>query len=604
MSGITIGGIDWTEPLLEFGTISSGKVPQISVLDILRQFHIPSPNEKSHVIALLAFEEHEAAELASQIQISKSDLQSLEARKHCIDNRIKELRHSISSIRRVPFEIWEEILSLNCTCGDARYVLEVRGPTERDTRAPCACRWKLPAYPLSQLSYRWRELVKNVPRLWSRVSINLDGFPAPLRPLVEMYGQHSQGQPVDMRLTAGTSWDPRRGNYPEPCIETFRSLSTVLPQCQTLDILLPSGFLQRALFSSQPFSEWTPSFPYLTHLTLRTEPDALSSQMRRFWDAMRAAPNLGHVTLSVMPGLVDVLPSAQLVSLEITRVTETRRRNLGPILSHCPSLSVLRLRYLDPIEVDAHSPAVISVPSLRELDVAVMQFPDKLSPLFERFTFRSLRNLRISLTTPDGGLGWITKTAAWSSTFITSFQRSAYSIDQMTLDFSSPKVFPDGVPPLLPVIRAACNVKRLDIRWSETRVYPPLTQISPIFDLIHHFDIRTDYHLGRRTIAPKLEELMIKDEVLRNPRPDTVRAILDMVESRIGGAGSSCGGALQRFQMVYGPRAASKDPQEYGSLRYSAVLPDSPTAQNVRRLEVIKSQGVRCEITECEAPSP
>ncbi|KAL0574574.1 hypothetical protein V5O48_007386 [Marasmius crinis-equi] len=585
---ITIGGVEWKEPLLELRPVSTGETSQISTLDVLRQFHVPSPDEKGHVIALIAVEERAVVQLEASATGVQPDSHALEVHKVSLTNRIKELRHVISAVRRLPFEVLELILSLICECGQLRGIFEF---TSGDTKAPCDCRRKMPGYPLSQVSLCWNKAVEHEARLWSRMFVNFDRFPAQMRPLLETYIRNARDYPLKIRLFGGNAgaaagWD------------TFHLLFSRFPQCKQLDLNLSQWFIQVA------FPPFQPSVPGLgctfTHLTNLTVPGMTMDKPRWFWDAVRSAPNLKHVSMRgaipVQPSVAEILPYAQLTSLQIKQLTETPQNNLTMLFPRCTSLKVLKIGYFDPLKLEESEVAtVIEMPCLEELEIGVnfpRQFPDHLNPIFSRFAFPSLRILKVS------PVSRISKIREWPVRFAPSFERSATSIERISLDFDGPNLPPsEEEHPLLPIIRAARNVKRLDIRWKVTSQYGYAYDWSPVLDLVKHFNLRMP---GNQGLAPHLEEFFIQDEVLLRLQEFNVLRILEMVESRAA--------TLKTFEMIYGPPPETKESESSGvrdsAIHYQSGYMDWSSAENARRIEDIRNQGVRFTVEQGNRPRP
>ncbi|KAL0579649.1 hypothetical protein V5O48_002345 [Marasmius crinis-equi] len=606
---IVVNGIQYGEPLLELRPLSSGETPLVTAFDILRNFHFPSPSEKSYVLALIEIEEHELSRLEFQIGISQANrrrlcrqswtpsysealasitttLDSLAPQKARYEARVKELRHLISSFHEVPLEIWEEIFALACTCPATRYAT---GDDDNNKKKACECEWKPLAYRFGQLSHRCRTIAKNVPRLWSRFTVNLVDFTA--RPLLDSCLENADGSPLSMRISSRYSHHGIK-----PCMDTFQLLFSKIPQCRKLSLrLVPDSLFESAFSSSQP-PTWT--LEHLTSFTFSTtvNSDVTTNGTRWFWDAIRSAPRLTHFStyhmLPLKSGLADMLPYAQLTSLDITKLTETpQSRSLSQLLPRCTSLRTLRLGYLDPLNASPASMGVV-VPSLRELEVGVMKFPDQVAPLFGRFTFPVLQSLKISLVaTLINDRGWISKMEEWSPDFIPSFELSSAHIEQLSFDFENPQFQTADARPFLPLIRAAHNVRRLDfdLRVTSKRY----DGSSPILILLGHFDA---HHPENQNLAPKLEKVVIRDEITRGLGAESVSALLDMIESRTMNS-------LETFEMIYGPAPDPMQPQPRGlTFHYGPNFIDGATPENVARLQQIRNTGVRCVIEMAEPP--
>ncbi|KAL0579650.1 hypothetical protein V5O48_002346 [Marasmius crinis-equi] len=640
---IVVGGVEYKEPSLELRPLSSGELPTITVIDILRGFHILTPSERSHVLMLISIEEmaltttnlelqnaedyrnrlrthlrkyafQEPKAFPHSMDAVRSTIDSLASQKPRIESRIKELRHLISPIRKVPLEIWENIFAMNCTCYGTRRAFE----TDIDALAPCNCAWKPPAYPLAHISHGWRELLRSVPRSWAQLTVHLGGFPVHLRPILDSCLENAGEHPLSIRLrdrfqpSVQMDTDSRA-----PCTDTFGLMFSKIPQCRKLKFDFDGhSFFDTAFSLSQP-PDWT-----LYHLTSFTSNIDLNvtDRTRWFWDAIRAAPYLTHVSTHSMLPLTsrsELLPYAQLTSLEIDRLEETAERSLIKLLPRCSSLKTLKLGYFVPLASEVGTIACV-VSSLEELDITVRRFPDHMISLFEQFRFPSLRNLKITLKSLDEQ-GRTTRTSDWPPHFLPFFQLSSRAIEEFSFAFENPHVAtPDDVPPFLPLIRAAPNVKHVNIwlRCVSFRLLPEFYHDNSItLDLIAHLGAqpRGADPQTQNFLAPLLETLTIRDESLLELSPVNLGAILNMIESRVSRTTQNL---LKSYELVYGPLLArqrkyldfaytgSKWPHRHPNRSRFGFELDGVnwafTPQNIARLEHIRSSGIRCVIERFE----
>ncbi|KAK1219075.1 hypothetical protein PQX77_018224 [Marasmius sp. AFHP31] len=642
---ITVNGVDWDEPALELRPLSMALPSQITPLDIIRQFHDPSPRETSHILALIAIEEQDASNLRKHIRPLQSRLDAMILDKRRItlqpfgsdelleleriqrelntlfsyDQRIMELRHLVSAVRRVPFDLWERIFSLASACDSdccqTFSIVNARAPDddEGDPQPQCTCAWKFPAASLSQVCTRWRMHARGIPRFWSRFSINLDDFPACFQPLLEFYKRTAQDQeyPLEIRLVAKCGDSTWEDLLPVPRVPPAkRAFDTLLPifsQCQLLDLTLAPEFIHSTL-DSPPTSGWEAVFPVLTTFALRLGYSGSQTfdQNRWFWDAIRSgAPNLRNVTISELPSLqpeITVLPYTQLTSLDVERLSELPSRSLRKLLPLCTSLEKLKIGSYDPAEGPGTGLPTVEAPTLRELDVTVMQFPDQLVPLFREHKFPHLQTLKISLRSSQVSFkrcSWVSKRDNWDPGFLDYLGASVRSLERLSFDLDNPQI-PDGALPVLPIIRVSTAVKWLDLRLGlgpEPMHYP-----NVVIDLLENFKLRTDLDPGepealeRRRLVPRLEKLSIRDEWLLLPSNGNVQVMLDVVESRMrGGVGL---GRLEVFEMIYGPSPPAANLHSPYELHYSAL--EDAVDRAAQRIEKIRERGAVCVVKRAD----
>ncbi|KAL0061383.1 hypothetical protein AAF712_011783 [Marasmius tenuissimus] len=644
---ITVNGVDWDEPSLELRPLSMTLPSQITPLDIIRQFHDPSTRETSHILALIAIEEQDASIVRKQIQPLQSRLNALISDKRrstlqpfgsnelleleriqrelntlfSYDQRIMELRHIVSVVRRVPFDLWERIFSLASACDRDNCptfsVVKARAPEddEGDPQPRCTCAWKFPGASLSQVCTRWRMHVGGIPRLWSRFSINLDEFPARLQPLLEFYKRtvQDQGHPLEMRLVATRSVSTWGQILPVPNVppakRAIETLLAIFSQCRLLNLNLAHDFIRSAL-NSPPTSGWKAVSPALTTFALRLGyPGSQNFDRNRWlWDAIRTgAPNLRNVTISELHNFqpeLTVLPYHQLTSLDVDRLSELPSRNLRKLLPLCTSLEKLEIGYYDPPEGPGTGLPAVEVPTLRELNVTVMQFPDQLVPLFREHTFPHLRTLKISLRSSQASFrhsSWVSKRDNWDSGFLDHLRASVRSLERLSFDLDNPQI-PDGSLPVLPIIRVCTAVKWLDLRLG-LGPEPMHHRNAVVIDLLQKFKLRTDLDPGepealeRRSLVPRLEKLSIRDEWLQQPTNGDVQLMLDVLESRMrGGVGL---GRLEAFEMIYGPSPpAKKKSQSPYELHY--VAREDTVGRADQRIRNIRERGAACVIERAD----
>ncbi|KAL0061384.1 hypothetical protein AAF712_011784 [Marasmius tenuissimus] len=379
----------------------------------------------------------------------------------------------------------------------------------------------------------------------------------------------------------------------------FEKILDILPQCRLLDIKLDHRFISAAL-SSPPATGWT-TLPHLTTLALRlADPGPqIVNTTRWFWEAIRTgSPNLKHVTtneLHIQQAGFTIFPYAQLTSLEVLRLAETQSRNLRNLLPSCSSLETLKVGYYDPPEGPGTGLLSFVVPTLQELDVTVMQFPDQLVPLFREFTFPHLCALKVSLrasTVSPEPISWVSKRADWNPRFLDQLKESVGVLENLSFNLDNPRI-PDGVLPVLPIIRVTTGVKRLYLHLGLGS--KPSCYGAMVLNMLEDFNLRTDLDpqspegRERRSLVPQLEKLLIRDEWMQGPGDSEVRLVLDVVESRMKGVGS---GTLEVFEMIYRP-----SPPEPVSIT-SSCRPyhsdfDSPEDERIRE---IRERGVTCTI--------
>ncbi|THU82285.1 hypothetical protein K435DRAFT_691794, partial [Dendrothele bispora CBS 962.96] len=155
----------------------------------LRNHDIPSVTETSRITALLDQIEPDIARYESEIARLEDTLATLRARRDELKRYQGEYKTLLSPIRRMPIDILLEIFSIVCfeSGGNHRVITAT-------------------TLSLSQICSFWRGVVKNNPRLWSTLAVNLalvtdiegDG----IRALVRLYLTRSSSFPLTLDIFA------------------------------------------------------------------------------------------------------------------------------------------------------------------------------------------------------------------------------------------------------------------------------------------------------------------------------------------------------------------------------------------------------------------
>ncbi|KAL0066904.1 hypothetical protein AAF712_006099 [Marasmius tenuissimus] len=200
---------------------------------------------------------------------------------------------------RVPTEIWETIFSMVIKDPEDKGNKRLKG--NRGTKLKgysFDLEWskhqewvkrELPTMVFDQICTRWRTVVRESPRLWRSISVELSSLPIDVRELLEMYFIQSKDCPLEVSITlAGRSLS-------EHGLNAWDMIKSHLPRCRffTLDT--------REIDTGLPIHEDL-SFPILESFdgsAIGLNEGSLTALSRAF----QRAPKLAHLTSLSIPSL-------------------------------------------------------------------------------------------------------------------------------------------------------------------------------------------------------------------------------------------------------------------------------------------------------------
>ncbi|THU92601.1 hypothetical protein K435DRAFT_612270, partial [Dendrothele bispora CBS 962.96] len=126
----------------------------------------------------------------TEIDKLTSILTALQKQRNSLQEYVNGQRGLLSSIRKVPPEIWIEIFTLYC--GEYDLLID----KEANISAP--------TLTLSSVCSRWRDLAISTPELWSHMSIHLQttGKGYGVQPLARLFTDRSRPSPLSLKLEA------------------------------------------------------------------------------------------------------------------------------------------------------------------------------------------------------------------------------------------------------------------------------------------------------------------------------------------------------------------------------------------------------------------
>ncbi|EEB94759.1 hypothetical protein MPER_06377 [Moniliophthora perniciosa FA553] len=223
----------------------------------------------------------------AEINRLRGVVETLEKEKIRLEKRIQQQRALIHPMRRVPVELLEIIFSYVCF-DPIRPLLDVQGYNWFPLHAPPLL--------LSHTSSHWRTVITHCPRLWSTITVSVDGHKHDIRPLLKLYLSNSAGYPLQIEVKALKSCDG-----PEEALELMGET-----WCQWLSVWFSRIWQHNAFNWKTPEDDDTPELPE----------DMVSEAVTWFWDALRLrAPNLTRLyTGRMLLAHADPISTFRLIS--------------------------------------------------------------------------------------------------------------------------------------------------------------------------------------------------------------------------------------------------------------------------------------------------
>ncbi|KAJ8095035.1 hypothetical protein PM082_010253 [Marasmius tenuissimus] len=482
-------------------------------------------------------------------------LRAGEAEKAVIVARINERRASISAMRQIPAEIWREIFLLVCF-SDGKYSCTVGPSSDRSSRfTDKVTITSLPQLTLSTVCSRWRSIIFDYPRIWSRLYVELFGSLnlEKIEPSVGLCLRNSKAHVLKLTIALRKIVRPRRRESDIAlAMFVFKTLALEFYRCEELEL---TGHFE----SSTPIrcgasgAETAMSFPVLRRV--RINGPTASQGHSWFWEALSHAPSLASAILKYLP-TSEMLPLKTLTHLEV--LDDDSPHTLFAILPHLGNLQVLKVKLYTLSEPTVQTNSIV-LPSLLSLDLEVRLGNDTntLYTLFQKFIFSNLWSLCLRC---PGGLLTDSETW-WYPAFRSAFQRSTISAETLTLSFTNTE-FALPTFPIAGLLSCTPNVSRLSISAERTidwtgRYHPEDHVLAVHIPIIHLFEtLTTSESETDTTLVPALKSLSMRLGLpwVSARALTTAEALLAMVSSRCAPTRDSDNdrsSTLSEFQFIY-----------------------------------------------------
>ncbi|KAL0060837.1 hypothetical protein AAF712_012376 [Marasmius tenuissimus] len=288
-----------------------------------------------------------------QLSALESIRERLSFQRNEVATRIQRRQHLLSSFRKVPAEIWSQIFVEICTISSRPYESEDidtslvwfgRPRSFYPIQISEHCVEVIPQ-TLSQVCYRWRNIVKTYPELWCRISIDLSLYLLPNQERFQDYAsatfrhalKNSRGRPLMLRLDSFRLQEEQHNYTLAPSLlEEFRE---AFHRTRNLDASID-------LFSQVDF-QGIVSFPILNHATLRSDRPLVpheepysDHQVQEFL----SSPSLATLCVSTIRWLIAVVPWSFQSLTTFTCYDMFTKSDLRRLHCTCPQLQELTIK--------------------------------------------------------------------------------------------------------------------------------------------------------------------------------------------------------------------------------------------------------------------
>ncbi|KAL0057472.1 hypothetical protein AAF712_015884 [Marasmius tenuissimus] len=309
--------------------------------------------------------------------ISRHDVirKQLVAHRNEVERRVQRRRHYLSSIRKVPPEIWADIFALLCFSeNDDTWPVREHYPTQPSYAVRISEFRDMIPQTLSHVCAQWRDVAIHHRMLWTRISVDLAVFlqshvvPFQNRALEAFRTvlKRSGAMPLHLRLESYSLEQNSQYQLPRPLREVFEQ---AFVRTMSIDTTVD-------LFQQVDFAGAT-SFPALRYAVLESHRllVPLERYSREQVHALLAAPNLNNIFVGTIRWLAALAPFPFRNVTTFACHAAFTKSDLRQIHQACPRLEDLNIRVNWLSIVDAESD-VLTFSFLRNL---VLQY-DGWSP--------------------------------------------------------------------------------------------------------------------------------------------------------------------------------------------------------------------------------
>ncbi|KAL0072312.1 hypothetical protein AAF712_000074 [Marasmius tenuissimus] len=542
----------------------------IQSLPVYPADHIPTPSEVSEALVAVEDGKRILARYDEEILHLQIRLSEVGRQRQRLDERINQTRQSVSIIKRLPTEIWQEIFAFACPA--STWSLAITG---HDVIAT--------PLKISHVCSRWRSIIRAAPRLWSSISLDIMHPCRDAVNLIETHISASKGHPLTIYIWENYEisgpFRPFHGAMAALGLRgvlALRKLMQHVGQCEELQIEVSweilAAVVDRRLRKV--------SFPVLRSLkAIRPPEDDQIERLGWFREALARAPLLRDLRLEHLETAPRFLPLSQITTLALD--DSHGFDCVSPGLAACTSLERFEVTLTDPcldsVPVPPHTTTLTSLRTLTIHSCGLTNITSHPIPrILAAVTFPSLISLTIKVPPQCFMSDEETPRA-----IVALIERSQCSLTSLCLRFPT-----YSVPYLQNILRMCTELSELEIVWA----YQPRTKISNLLSVL---TLCTESN--NDDLVPQLSKFVLHSEdndLVWGYCDAVVNSLVEMLSSRLP-SGTQTGYLTDVNIQLH--------PQKFVDYEFIQSVGDKPTRDLCgpvlrERLGFLHDYGVRCSV--------
>ncbi|KAJ8076372.1 hypothetical protein PM082_000793 [Marasmius tenuissimus] len=481
----------------------------IQSLPVYPADHVPTESEVSEALVAVEDGKRILARYDDEILHLKSRLSGVERQRQRLDERINQTRQSVSTIKRVPTEIWQEIFAFACPA--STWSLAITG---NDVIAT--------PLKISHVCSRWRSIIRAAPRLWSSISLDIMHPCGDAVNLIETHISASRGHPLTIYIWENYEISGPFEHIHDAIVDlgldgvlALQKLMRYVGQCEELQIEVSWEILAAVVDPGEV------SFPVLRSLkAIRQPEDDQIERLGWFREALARAPLLRDLRLERLETAPRFFPLSQITALALD--DSHGFDCVSPGLAACTSLERFEVTLTDPcLDSVLVPPHTTTLTSLRTLTIHSCGLTNMTTHPIPRIlaavTFPSLTSLTITVP-PE----CFTSDEETPQAVVALIERSQCCLTSLCLQFP---IY--SVPSFQNLLRMCTELSELEFVWA----YQSRTKISNLLSVL---TLRTESNDD--DLVPQLSKFVLHSEdndLVWGYRDAVVNSLMEMLSSRL-----------------------------------------------------------------------
>ncbi|KAK1230236.1 hypothetical protein PQX77_006664 [Marasmius sp. AFHP31] len=540
----------------------------IQPLPVYPPDHIPTDSEVSEAFVAIENGKRVLARYDEEILHLQSRLSQVERQRQRLNERINQTRQSISTMKRVPTEIWQEIFAFACLSSAWSLAISDNNVIATPLK-------------ISHVCSRWRRIIRAVPRFWSSISLDIVHPCGDAVNLIETYISASKGYPLTIYIWENYEISDSFEYIHDAIVDlgldgvlALQKLMRYVGQCEELHIEVSWEILAAVADPGEV------SFPVLRSLKAIRQPgDDQIERLGWFGEALARAPLLRDLRLERLETAPRFFPLSQIttVALDDSRGFDC----VSPGLAACTSLEQFEVTLMDPcLDSVLVPPHTTTLTSLRNLTIHSCGLTNMtihpIPRILAAVTFPSLTSLTI--TVPPECFASDEETP---QAIVSLIERSQCSLTSLCLQFP---IY--NIPSFQDLLRICPELSELEIVWA----YQARMKIS---NLLSVFTLCAESN--NDDLIPRLSKFVLHSEdndLVWGYRDAVVSSLVEMLSSRIA-SGTQTGHLTDVHIQLH--------PQKFVDYEFIHSMGEKPIRDLWgpilrERLGFLRDHGVRCSV--------